>query len=225
MRHRGRGPVRAASAALAAVTVVGALLTGCTGGSDGSPGSDATPTQSPTTAYPTGAPTGTVYTDPGTELPLAGSATVSWQPRQGVTGTVRLSVDKIERTTFKKSFQDWKVDKRTHTYRPFFVHARVTNVGTTPLGGVAVPLYGESAADQLVEAAVFKETFKPCHSSVLPKRFRPGATASVCLVYLVPAKGSLVGAAFRPTQDFSAIVWRGAVVDLATQGKGRKKTS
>ncbi|MFI2708112.1 hypothetical protein ACH5WX_11250, partial [Nocardioides sp. CER28] len=87
--------------------------------------------------------------------------------------------------------------------------------GPTGLGGVPVPLYGESAADALVEAAVFKETFKPCHPSALPTPFATGAHASVCLVYLVPDKGALVGAAFRPTQDFDPIVWKGAVATAA----------
>jgi hypothetical protein len=121
---------------------------------------------------------------------------------------VQISVGDVRRTTFKKSFLDWRVDARMKTYAPYFVHARVTNVGPAGLGGVPVPLYGESDADALVEPAVFKETFKPCHPSVLPKRFRVGASAPVCLVYLVPDKGALVGAAFRPTQEFEPIVWK-----------------
>jgi hypothetical protein len=125
-----------------------------------------------------------------------------------VAGTVRISVGDIQRTSFKKSFQDWRVDARMRTYTPYFVRARVTNVGQTDLGGVPVPLYGDSAADALVEAAVFKETFKPCHPSALPTPFAAGAKAKVCLVYLVPDKGALVGAAFRPTDDFDPIVWR-----------------
>jgi hypothetical protein len=188
------------------------VLTGCSGGSDDgsrpSSGERRTPTASPTTAYPTGAPTGTVLTDPGSDLAFGEDATVTWHPRQGLAGTVRISVGKVERTTFKKSFLDWRVDARMKTYTPYFVRARVTNAGPTDLAGVPVPLYGESDADSLVEAAVFKETFKPCHPSRLPKPFATGASARVCLVYLVPDKGALVGAAFRPTEDFSPIVWQ-----------------
>ena len=195
--------------ALLAATV----LTGCSGGSDDSEGATSagksrTPTASPTTAYPTGTPTGTVLTDPGSDLAFGEAATVTWNPRQGVVGTVQIRVRKVERTTFKKSFLDWRVDARMKTYTPYFVHARVRNVGPTDLGGVAVPLYGESDADALVEAALFKETFKPCHASTLPKPFANGASTPVCLVYLVPNKGKLVGAAFRPTEDFDPIVWK-----------------
>jgi len=196
------------SALLAAV-----VLSGCSGGSGGAGGSSAsgrTPSTSATTAYPSGAPTGTVLTEPGTTLPLGTDATVSWAPRQGQVGTVRITVDAVEPTTFKKSFRDWRVDARTKTFAPYFVHAHVTNLGSTDLGGAAVPLYGESAANALVEPAVFKETFKPCHPSVLPKPFPAGRSVPVCVVYLVPAHGQLVGAAFRPTQDFASIVWKSA---------------
>jgi len=211
--HRGgAGRTLAASALLAAT-----LLTGCSGGGSGggsgdgsqpAPSRRTTPTTSPTTAYPSGAPTGTLLTDPGSDLAFGESATVTWNPRQGVVGTARISVGKVQRTTFKKSFLDWRVDARMKTYTPYFVHARVRNVGPTDLGGVAVPLYGESDADALVEAALFKETFKPCHASTLPKPFANGASTPVCLVYLVPNKGKLVGAAFRPTEDFDPIVWK-----------------
>jgi hypothetical protein len=229
-RRGGTGLV--VSALLAA-----SVMTGCSDGSgasgtqdgSGSPGTQsaqgADPGGSSSTAYPSGTPTGAVLTEPGTELPLASGATVSWQPRQDVVGTLRMSVDRIERTTFQKSFVDWKVDAKTRTYTPYFVHAHVSNVGDTGLGGVDVPLYGESAANALVEPSVFKETFKPCHPSALPKRFPKGASTSVCLVYLVPEHGALVGAAFRPTEEFDPIVWKGDVVDIAATPKGRRKGS
>jgi hypothetical protein len=196
------------------------VLTGCTGGNGGEPAASRhTPTTSPTTAYPTGAPTGTVLTDPGSELAFGAPATITWHPKQNLVGTLRISVDKVARTTFKQSFQDWRVDATMKTYTPYFVHARVTNLGPSGLGGVPVPLYGESAADALVEPAVFKETFKPCNPSVLPTPFASGASAQVCLVYLVPDKGALTGAAFRPTQEFEPIVWKGAVATAPAKAK------
>ncbi|GAA1968769.1 hypothetical protein GCM10009798_31730 [Nocardioides panacihumi] len=215
-RRGGTGPTLVVSALLAV-----AVLSGCSGGSGGSDASGGsggpsasaagrTPSTSATTAYPSGAPTGTVLTEPGTTVALGSDATVSWEPRQGQVGTVRIKVDRIERTTFVKSFRDWRVDATTKTYAPYFVHAHVTNLGTSDLGGAAVPLYGESAANALVEPAVFKETFKPCHPSVLPKPFPAGRSVPVCVVYLVPGRGQLVGAAFRPTQDFAPIVWKSA---------------
>lgn len=208
-RRGGSAWALAASALLAA-----GVLTGCSGGADPGTTKTHTPTATPTTAYPTGAPTGTVLTDPGSVLAFGAPATVTWHPREGVVGTARIVVDKVERTTFKQSFRDWRVDSTMKSYTPYFVHARVTNLGPSALGGVPVPLYGESAADELVEAAVFKETFKPCHPSVLPTPFAAGESASACLVYLVPNKGALVGAGFRPIQEFDPIVWKGAVATV-----------
>lgn len=219
MAQRGeRGPTIAglpARALALALTVLPALaaLAGCSSDSDGAgperpTATSSSPTAPVTTAYPSGAPSGTTLTEPGTELGLGESATVAWQPRQGVVGALRISVDSIQPTTFKKSFRDWRVDRTTRTYAPYFVRATVTNVGQTDLGGAPVPLYGDSAAHALVEAAVFKETFKPCHPSALPTPFPAGGSTPVCLVYLVPARGQLLGAAFRPTEDFEPILWR-----------------
>lgn len=208
-RRGGRGTALAVSALLAA-----ALLTGCSGASDGAGGSGGgtvptrTPSVAATTAYPSGAPTDTVLTEPGSDLALGEGATVSWQPRQGVVGTLWISVDRVVATTFEKSFKDWQVDATTRTFTPYFVYARVANLGDVDLAGAGVPLYGESAANALVEPAVFKEAFKPCNPSALPRPFPARATASVCLVYLVPDRGSLVGAAFRPTQEFAPITWK-----------------
>jgi hypothetical protein len=216
-RRGGRGPALAASALLAA-----ALLTGCSGASDGANRSGGTvPTRTPsaaaTTSYPSGAPTDTVLTEPGSDLALGEGATVSWQPRQGVVGTLWISVDRVVPTTFEESFKDWRVDAKTRTFTPYFVYARVANLGDVDLAGAGVPLYGESAANALVEPAVFKETFKPCNPSTLPRPFPARATASVCLVYLVPDRGSLVGAAFRPTEEFAPITWEeGAEAATAT---------
>ena len=206
------GSILPVLSALLAVTA----LAGCSGGSDPEdPASGGTTgtrsaTASATTAYPSGVPSGTVLTEPGTELSLAQGATVAWQPRQGVVGTLRISVDNIAPTTFRKSFRDWRVNPTTRTYSPYFVRATVTNLGDTDLGGTPVPLYGDSAVNALVEPAVFKETFKPCHPSTLPTPFPAGASVPVCLVYLVPDRGQLVGVAFRPTQEFEPIVWKPA---------------
>lgn len=203
----------ALGAALLALALTGA--SGCSGGSGGSGEPSAAASSRAgtpiTPAYPSGAASTSALTEPGSELQLGQAASVAWQPKQDLVGTLRLSVSKVERTTFERSFQDWKVDARTATYTPYFVHASVTNLGETDLGGVPVPLYGQSATDALVEPATFKTTFKPCHPGALPSPFPSGATASVCLVYLVPDHGQLVGAAFRPSEQFQTISWTGPI--------------
>ena len=57
----------------------------------------------------------------------------------------------------------------------------------------------------------FRASFKACPSRALPKHFVRGKRVTVCLVYFVPRHGRLAAVAFRPTQDFNAITWRGHV--------------
>lgn len=211
--------MRRRSASAAAALAAAVSLAACTGGSNGSgdvpasPGSG-TPTVS---AYPSGAATGVIMTEPGAQLSLGQDATVAWQPRQGLVGTVRIRVERIERTTFARSFRDWRVDKATASYTPYLVRASLTNLAANDPGGQAVPLYGQSAAGALVEPASFRTTFKPCHPSTLPTPFATGSTTTACLVYLVPNGGELVGVAFRPTEDFQPIVWSGPVTTLGAR--------
>jgi hypothetical protein len=222
--------------------VVALTLAGC-GGS--SPSSDASATRSVTPSstpvpkgYPSDAPTGQAYTEPGSDLTLGEAAIVAWQPPGAAAGTasvpasasgsssapasgsattttstaaaLRITVTAIRPTTYAESFRDWKVSDALKTSAPYFVKATVTNLstaGTADLGGLAVPLYGETAADTLVEASTFASTFKPCAPGTFPKKFAPGATAEVCLVYLVPDHGTLTGVTFRPSIDFKPIRW------------------
>jgi hypothetical protein len=162
-----------------------------------------------------------VLTEPGTRLSLGQQASVAWTPRQGLVGTLRIRVDDVERTTFERSFRDWKVDPATATHAPYLVHALVTNIGATDLGGQQVPLYAGSAAGALVEPATFRTTFKPCHPSVLPRPFGPGASTSACLVYLVPDGGEVAGVTFRPEEGFTPVTWTGPVRTLGAQPRRR----
>ncbi|MFT4287023.1 hypothetical protein [Nocardioides sp.] len=207
---------RTTTAAAAGGLLVIALLAGCSGGSGGSepPSSpSASASTSSAAAYPSTNAEVTL-TDPGTDLSYGQPASIAWQAGADTVGTLRISVDSVEQTTFAKSFKDWKVDDTTKTYTPYFVHAYVTNLGDTDLSELPVPLYGESSADALVEPSTFATTFKPCHPGKLPAGFTAGAATSVCLVYLVPPGGQLAGVVFRPTEDFIPITWTGAVRTL-----------
>ena len=48
-------------------------------------------------------------------------------------------------------------------------------------------------------------------SRPLPAKFTRKKKTRVCLVYFAPDHGRLVAVSFRPTQDFVAITWEGAV--------------
>lgn len=154
-------------------------------------------------------------TIPGTSLALGSSATVAWQPSQHTVGVLDLTVTALHKTSFKESFTGWELDAATKATAPYFVEATVRNAGSTDLSGQRVPLYGSAASGALVEASTFATDFKPCGPSVLPTPFPAGASADVCLVYLVPQAGALDGVTFRPTESFTPITWTGAVTPLA----------
>ena len=220
---------RSLGLALGALLLAGTALTAC-GGSSGDNGSGngatagatassgETPTAGDASGYPTAVPSGVDLTAPGKALQVGQTATVAWQPTQKLVGVLDLTVTGLYSTTFEKSFKGWELDETTKADAPYFVTATVRNAGQSDLGGQAVPLYGSAASGALVEASTFATDFKPCHPGVLPTPFPAGASAHVCLVYLVPSAGVLDGVSFRPTQAFDPITWSGAVTPLPKGG-------
>lgn len=210
--------------------LAGTALAGC-GGSSGDGDAKPSGTASPSVAgsatpsaamsgYPA-VPSGVSLTQPGSALQLGQAATVAWQPSQKVVGVLDLTVTAIHSTTFEHSFSGWELDKTTKSSAPYFVTATVRNAGKSDLGGHTVPLYGAAASGALVEPSTFATNFKPCHPGVLPTPFPAGASADVCLVYLVRSAGALTGVSFRPTESFDPITWTGAVTPLGgKKGKG-----
>ncbi|WP_017935654.1 hypothetical protein [Nocardioides sp. Iso805N] len=225
MARHGRSPRRSLGLAVGALLLAGATLTACGGSSndngDGATGSGAASASGTATtagSYPTGVPSGVSLTSPGKALQVGQSATVAWQPSQQLVGVLDLTVTAMHSTTFAKSFKGWELDDATKANAPYFVTATVRNAGQSDLAGQPVPLYGSAATGALVEASTFATDFKPCGPSVLPTPFPAGASAKVCLVYLVPHAGSLDGVSFRPTEAFDPITWSGEVTPLGKAG-------
>jgi hypothetical protein len=217
-----RRPVRG----LLALGISGTLLlSGCSGGSDepsAGSGSSASPSASAKPYLPV--PDGVELTPPGSELELGEPATVAYEPRQGKVGVLTIKVTRLEKTSFKQSFAGWKLDDATRKTNPYFVRARVHNVGETDLGGRNVPLYIVDGRNTLIEASSFASTFKPCPVGEFPKKFTHGDQVDVCLVYLSPDHGRLTAASFRPTQEFSPITWTGELTPPKSATPPRKGT-
>jgi hypothetical protein len=217
---------------VAALSLAGALaLAGCSDDSGGAPqagdGSSSGPGSSPATASSSPylpVPDGVDLTSQGSSLRVGDTAVVAYEPRQGTVGALEITVDRLEKTTFKKSFSGWQLSAAARATNPYFVRASVKNVGDTDLGGRPVPLYIVDGNNTLVEASTFSSSFKPCPSTPLPKKFSKGAKADVCLVYLSPGKGDLTAVSFRPTEAFDPITWTGDLKEpvppkaRATQG-------
>jgi hypothetical protein len=192
-----------------AFLVCSGLVAGC---SDDDPGpSSATGSESPSTSASSEVivENGVELTAQGSELAVGDTATVAYEPRQGLVGVLDIKVTRLEKTTFKKSFVGWDLDAQTKKKNPYFVRATVTNRGATQLGGRPVPLYIVDGENALLEATPFASDFPPCSPRSFPEKYGPGKTVKVCMVYLAPDRGDLMAVSFRPTQDFDPITWTG----------------
>ena len=207
------------------------LVSACSG--DDPEPKDGTPSGSASGASE-GSPSAEVIVENGVELTAQGSqlevgdtASVAYEPRQGLVGVLDIKVTRLEKTTFKKSFVGWDLDAEDRKKSPYFVRATITNRGATQLGGRATPLYVVDGTNVLLEATPFASEFPPCSPRVFPEKFGPGKTVKVCLVYLAPNRGDLVAVSFRPTQDFDPITWTGELKSprppKKDDGKGKGK--
>jgi hypothetical protein len=211
-----------------AVLLSTAVLAGCSGSGDskGNPDPSASTSSSPTASASDylPVPEGVTLTPQGSKLAVGDSAVVAYHLNQSAIGVLDLKVTRLERTTFKKSFVGWKLDKATLDSTPFFLHVTVKNVGDTDiLGDRRVPLYIVDGTNTLIDYSTFASKFKPCPSLPLPKKFGPGDKTKACLVYLSPDKGKLTAVSFRPEETFDPITWTGEIktIEKVKSKKGK----
>lgn len=192
--------------------------TGATSPSPSDTGSSSpSPTQTPYVAVPKGVQ----LTPPGTELRLGRAATVGWQATRTTVAAALLRVLRIEKAT-PEVFKDWKLDEESKNATPYFVRARVTNVGRSDLGGLLVPLYGQAEDKVLLAPSTFRATFDPCPNTRLPKELPRGRSAPICLVFLAPDHGAIQGASFFPSREVAPISWQGRITDYVPPKKDEK---
>jgi hypothetical protein len=218
------------TAGLVSVLLGAALLAGCSDGSDDSSDSASPEAEGSTSASSATAslavPEGTELTPEGSTLAVGDPATLAWEPRQDTVGVIDVTVQRLERTTFAKSFSGFKITDETKTTSPYFVRGTITNTGETDLGKRRIPLYVVDGENRLVDYSSFGSAFAPCPSTDFPESFAPQQTMEFCQVYLVPDKGELTAVSFRPTQEVNPITWTGEVTTpeppKAEPGKGKK---
>lgn len=210
MRDRRRAP-------LALGLGLTLLLTACSG--DGDQEAEESPSAPSASASDyLDVPDGVELTEQGSELSLGDSATVAYQPKQGVVGVVDLRVTRIERASIK-DFAAFKLDKRAARSTPYYVSATVRNAGSTNLADTIPPLYLDDGR-KLITPSRFTSRFGPCASTPLPRGFKKSTKYSGCWVYLVAPGGSMESMSFYPTDSFDPITWTG---DVTSPGDSKKK--
>ncbi len=190
-----------------------------------SPGGDGSPSPSESPKPYLDVPKNVALTEPGTALKVGERGTVAWRLDKKKIGALSVTVTKIEKVTLEE-FVGWRLDQASRNSTPYFVRAKLRNVGRSDLAGRSVPLYAVDKTNTLIQASSFQSSFRPCPSTPLPKKFVRDKSAQVCLVYLVPKKGTLTAISFRPSNDFNPVTWSGKAPekDKAKKNKKNKNT-
>lgn len=213
-------PVQRARAAVVAALVLPAMaLTAC--GAENP--SEATAT--PSVDLPTGdveVPEGVTLTEPGTELAFGETATVAYEPNTQRSSVIELTVTSV-RTGKIADLAGYDLQPRARASRPYYVRARVSNVGDGDLSRAAVPLYAVDSRNALILPSSFNNTFERCPSTPIPAGFTEGESMTGCLVYLVPEGGTLEAMSYRPLQAFEPVTWTGTIAPVEKAEKKSKK--
>lgn len=170
-------------------------------------------------------PESVVLTEPGTDLALGEEGVIAFLLRQEETAALAVTVDRIERTSFRKSFAGWNVDDATAARTPHFVRVKVTNVGEVDLGGLLLDDVIWAYDGTTLEAPVYYDAkqLPACAGGPLPEPFAAGATAALCQVYFIAPDHKLEAVAFHPPAKLEAITWTGALSKVQPPAKKPKK--
>lgn len=178
------------------------LVAGCSSSSDGKK-SDEVP-------VPKGLemPKGVTLTKGGTTLTEDKPASVVYQVGDKAASVITVTVSSVRKGSIKRDFAFFSLDDEAKTSSPFYVDVTVKNEGPAGLGGAALPIFAHDSSNTNLPANDIVGTFKPCRNSTLPKSFLPGATAKLCLVYLVPKGKALQSVDLQTGSTKDAITWR-----------------
>ena len=177
------------------------LVAGCSSSDDGKK-SDEVP-------VPKGleVPKGVTLTKGGTTLTEDKPASVVYQVGDKAASVITVTVSSVRKGSIKRDFAFFSLDDEAKTSAPFYVDVTVKNDGPAGLGGAALPIFAHDSSNTNLPANDIVGTFKPCRNSTLPKSFLPGASAKLCLVYLVPKGKALQSVDLQTGSTKDAITW------------------
>lgn len=151
-------------------------------------------------------PEGVTITAPETSLTAGEPASVVYQLDSQTASAVTVTVDDVRKGDIE-DFRFFSLTDAQLTSSPFYVDVTVVNEGPAGLGGVTLPVFARDSAQVLLPPTPVVGSFEPCPSGALPESFLPDQSATLCLVYLVPAGEALVSVDLEPDGPGSAITW------------------
>ena len=162
----------------------------------------------PTAVTPKGfdVPAGVTLTPGGTTLAVGKPATVAYEV-EGAASAVTVTVTAVKPGSID-DFRFFSLDAATKKSSPYYVRASVTNDGPAGLGGTSLPLFALDSSTTNIPANDIVGTFTPCPTRALPASFLPGATAELCLVYLLPEGRTLRSINLQTGTTADAIAWK-----------------
>ena len=152
-------------------------------------------------------PKGVTLTKGGTTLTEDKPASVVYQVGDKAASVITVTVSSVRKGSIKRDFAFFSLDEESKTSSPFYVDVTVKNEGPAGLGGAALPIFAHDSSNTNLPANDIVGTFKPCSNSKLPTSFLPGATAKLCLVYLVPKGKALQSVDLQTGSSKDAITW------------------
>jgi hypothetical protein len=190
---------------LATVTVV-ALGTAC--GSDASKSSsDSTQSSTPTKSISEPAPASNGSTAFGTTLKLGKPAVVRQMAKPHGPSRLRVTVSSVRKGRIA-DLEPFQLDRRATRSNVFYAKLRVRNIGHHNVDGHSLPLFAKVSATQVVPPVAFGSTFRRCSPQTLPKSFKKGKGAKLCLVFLAPHHGHVTEIQWRTSSSNKAISWK-----------------
>ncbi len=151
-------------------------------------------------------PAGVNLTPGGTVLTEDKSASVIYQVGSSAASAITVTVTEVRKGDMA-DFKFFSLDEETRQSTPFYVKVTVKNEGPAGLGGAALPIYSHDSSNTIRQANELVGNFAPCPNPALPESFLPGASADLCLVYLVPKGKALQSVDLQTGSAKDAITW------------------
>lgn len=152
-------------------------------------------------------PAGVTLTDGGTTLAKGKAASVIYQVADKTRSVIKVAVTAVNKGDIK-DFTFFSLDDEAKQSTPYYVTARVENVGPAGLGAAPIPLYAHDSKNTISLPNELVGDFRPCPNGTLPESFLPGAKADVCLVYLMPKGVSLMSIDLQTVDQTDPIIWK-----------------